>query len=72
MHNLTISQHNQLKDLKNDKSIVIQNADKGGALVILDWAAYNQEATRQLNTVHITVNSQAILLQISKLKYMTV
>ncbi len=37
----------QLDTLKNETSIVIQSADKGGALVILD-SAFQQEIMRQL------------------------
>lgn len=39
----------ELKSLKNNKSIIVQSADKGGALVILDKGAYEQEIRRQLN-----------------------
>ncbi|KAL7382914.1 hypothetical protein ABVT39_001599 [Epinephelus coioides] len=48
-HNLTKTQHMELKALKNDESIIVQSADKGGALVIPDKGAYEQEIRRQLN-----------------------
>ena len=37
-----------LKTLKNNNSIVIKSADKGGAIVIMDKEAYINEANRQL------------------------
>lgn len=41
-------QHTELETLNNDNSVVIQSVDKGGALVILDKDAYNQEIVRKL------------------------
>ncbi len=46
--NLTKEQFDELRNLREDKSLVIQSADKGGAIVILDWDAYDQESKRQL------------------------
>lgn len=48
-NNLTIEQRTELASLKDDKSIVIQNADKGGAIVILNRSAYDEEIKRQLS-----------------------
>lgn len=47
-NNLTKTQREELKSLRDDKSLVIQNADKGGAIVLLDRSLYDQEAKRQL------------------------
>nr|XP_055053666.1 uncharacterized protein LOC129438772 isoform X1 [Misgurnus anguillicaudatus] len=47
--NLTKEQRTALKALREDKSIVIQSADKGGAIVIMDRTAYDSEIQRQLN-----------------------
>lgn len=50
--NLNKEQRDALNTLKQDTSVVIQSADKGGAIVILDRTAYDQEVRRQLsNTV---------------------
>ena len=40
-------------DLKNDKTIVIQGADKGWAVVIWDRFGYIQEAEKQLGDKEI-------------------
>ena len=37
-----------LKELKNDESIVIKEADKGGAVVLMDSAHYEQMIYKQL------------------------
>ena len=37
-----------LKELKNDESIVIKGADKGGAVVIMDSVHYEQMIYKQL------------------------
>lgn len=50
LYNLTKTQHTELETLNNDNSIVIQSADKGGALVILDKDAYNQAIVKQLRS----------------------
>ena len=47
--NLTAEEHKSLQLLKNDDSIVIKPADKGGATVILNKDAYLCEAHRQLS-----------------------
>ncbi len=48
-HNLTNAQMLELESLKKDLSIVIQSADKGGAVVILDRKDYEFEIQRQLS-----------------------
>lgn len=47
--NLTIDDKRCLKDLSGDKTIVIKQADKGGALVLWDREAYIKEGLRQLS-----------------------
>uniref|UniRef100_A0A803K2I9 Reverse transcriptase domain-containing protein n=1 Tax=Xenopus tropicalis TaxID=8364 RepID=A0A803K2I9_XENTR len=47
--NLTSQEKAALKQLQDDKSIVIKNADKGGMVVVLDSETYKNEAMRQLN-----------------------
>ena len=47
-----------LKKLKNDESTVIKEADKGGAVVIMDSAHYEQMIYKQLedkNTYNVTI-----------------
>ena len=46
--NLSQEQHDEFKKLKEDKTVVIQSADKGGTIVILDRVTYDQEPLRQL------------------------
>lgn len=38
-----------LHSFQNDSSIIIKNADKGGAVVVMDASAYREEALRQLS-----------------------
>ena len=47
--NLTLDEQNSLRMLKDNNSIIIKPADKGGATVILDKDNYILEAIRQLN-----------------------
>ncbi|XP_075428478.1 uncharacterized protein LOC142466845 isoform X2 [Ascaphus truei] len=47
--NLTAEQRLALKCLKDNDSILIRKADKGGATVVLDREYYVSEAQRQLN-----------------------
>ena len=47
--NLTKREQKALLRLKQNKSIIIKNADKGGAIVIQDVQKYKDEALRQLN-----------------------
>lgn len=48
-HNLSEAQLPELALLKQDSSIVIQSADKGGAVVILNRRDYEVEIQRQLS-----------------------
>ena len=47
--NLSKPELQALKDLQNRNDIIITNADKGGAVVIMDVSEYLKEANRQLN-----------------------
>uniref|UniRef100_A0A8C5M2E7 Reverse transcriptase domain-containing protein n=1 Tax=Leptobrachium leishanense TaxID=445787 RepID=A0A8C5M2E7_9ANUR len=47
--NLTKNERDALTNLKNDPTIIIKSADKGGGIVIMDKELYDQEALRQLN-----------------------
>lgn len=51
-HNLTNSDKLALDNLRNNRSIIIKPADKGGATVIMNRSAYLTEAYRQLNNVN--------------------
>ena len=48
-NNLSILERESLKNLRNNNSIVIKPADKGGSTVILNKDSYLREAYRQLN-----------------------
>ena len=47
-HNLSRDEHLALVELKNNNSIEIKPADKGGALVIMNRSDYKAECMRQL------------------------
>uniref|UniRef100_A0A803JPB3 Reverse transcriptase domain-containing protein n=1 Tax=Xenopus tropicalis TaxID=8364 RepID=A0A803JPB3_XENTR len=49
--NLTKMEQIALEQLRNDHSLVIKNADKGGMVVVLDSETYKNEALRQLSDV---------------------
>ena len=54
VHQLSKKSQKALKELKHREAIVVTNADKGGALVILDVKDYIKESERQLNnTEHL-------------------
>ena len=42
-HNLTVAEKSALKDLSNNKAIVIKPADKGGAVVVMNTLDYINE-----------------------------
>ena len=47
--NLTYKEHAAMEELAKRKDLIITNADKGGALVIMDTDIYIKEANRQLS-----------------------
>lgn len=47
--NLSAGERSSLDILQKDSSIVIKNADKGGAVVVLDASSCKEEALRQLS-----------------------
>uniref|UniRef100_A0A803K2L1 Reverse transcriptase domain-containing protein n=1 Tax=Xenopus tropicalis TaxID=8364 RepID=A0A803K2L1_XENTR len=47
--NLSVDEKAALKQLREDGSLVVKNADKGGMVVVLDSTTYKDEAMRQLN-----------------------
>ena len=50
--NITKAERNAIKELSNNKEIVIKPADKGGATVILNTTDYITEGLRQLSDPH--------------------
>ena len=48
-NNLTRQERESLKELKQNKNIIIKPADKGGATVVMDVEVYVKEVERQLN-----------------------
>jgi len=52
LDNLTRGEKDSLKNLKNNKDILIKPADKGGATVIVNKSNYIIEAERQLNNMN--------------------
>ena len=47
--NLTYKEHAAMEELAKRKDLIITNADKGGAVVIMDTDSYIKEANRQLS-----------------------
>ncbi|CAG2208988.1 unnamed protein product [Mytilus edulis] len=47
--NLTRNEQDALKSLKDDDSIIIKEADKGGAIIIMDTDFYKEKVLEQLN-----------------------
>lgn len=47
--NLRSSEREALNKLRSDKSVIIKNADKGGAVVIMNTAFYQRKITEMLN-----------------------
>ncbi|KAM9330702.1 uncharacterized protein PAF06_017093 [Gastrophryne carolinensis] len=53
VQNITKEEQKAISTLKENKDIIIKQADKGGAIVIMNTCDYKQEAYRQLsNTLH--------------------
>lgn len=51
-NNLSTAERNAIKELNNNKEIIIKPADKGGAIVILNTKDYIKEAQRQLGDIN--------------------
>ena len=47
--NLTYKEHTAMEELAKRKDLILTNADKGGAVVIMDINSYIKEANRQLS-----------------------
>ncbi|CAJ0950154.1 unnamed protein product [Ranitomeya imitator] len=47
--NLSLVEKQALSSLQNNKSITIKPADKGGAIVVMNYSDYNKEVIRQLS-----------------------
>ncbi|CAM2119844.1 unnamed protein product [Caretta caretta] len=48
-HNLSRAEHKAIHSLRNNSDFIIKNADKGGAVVIMNRLEYEREATRHLS-----------------------
>ena len=46
--NLTYKEHAVMEELAKGKELIINNANKGGTVVIMDTGSYFKEANRQL------------------------
>lgn len=51
-HNISRVEKNAMKELKTDETIVVKQADKGGAIVIMDSDYYRGKVLEQLNDPH--------------------
>ena len=61
--NISREEHKALNDIKNNRSIVVKEADKGSAVVIQDRDDYVHECMRQLNnTTHFKRLTKILLL----------
>ena len=65
--NITPEEIDALRELQADENIIIQKADKGGAIVILDTTDYIKEANRQLSNIdHYTQTPHDTTLERTK------
>ena len=67
--NVTKDEITALNNLKNNHSIVVKKADKGGAIVVLDRECYIREAERQLSNpkYYCKINEPIYLHNIDKI-----
>lgn len=82
-YNLTALEKSAVESLKSDRSIIIKEADKGGAIVLLDWEIYITEINKQLDNKdfyqkitydpgkQIQVLIQTVLVEATNLGYIT-
>ena len=64
VENMTKNEKQALQDIKQNQSIIIKPADKGGAVVVMNINEYKQEALRQLNNpLYYRPLSQPIFLE---------
>ena len=61
-NNLTKEEQKALEELSKKDDIIITNADKRGAIVVMDIDRYISEAQHQLNDEKITKNFKQIRL----------
>ena len=47
--NFTHEEHNAMQELAKRKDLIITNADKGGAVVVMDTDSYIKESNRHLS-----------------------
>lgn len=50
--NITILERKALENIRSDNTIIIKEADKGGAIVIMDKDHYKEMVLEQLNDIH--------------------
>ena len=63
-YNLSKKELSSIKNLKNNDNLIIQPADKGGALVLMDTELYLQEAYRQLNDINYYTSQIGLYIQL--------
>lgn len=82
-HNLTLAERTALDSLRSDNSIIIKEADKGGAVVLMDREVYINEINKQLDDgdfyeritqdpgKQVKTLIQTVLLEATNLGYIT-
>ena len=70
--NLKPEERDSLWELKNNPDIIIKPADKGGATIIMDKIAYQNEAERQLNNSKYYHKINTSLAKNNKLKILEI
>ena len=48
-YNISLAERNAIKSLANDQSIIFKEADKGGAVVIMDRERYKEKVEHMLS-----------------------
>lgn len=67
--NLSITERSALKALMESETIMIQNADKGGSVVVLDTTTYREKALRQLNNTDTYISNKTKNLVVVIIQY---